>query len=91
MKNKFLLTYLKALRLQTGLSFKNIYFLLFIFSIALITSLLRDDVFNTLGNYPEILNLILICSIIYSIFLKVNICCRITLLLTKGYSFFKKT
>ena len=54
----FLSYYYKNLKLQTGYNGLNIYFSFIVLILGLFTLLIREDFFNTLSNYPKILNLI---------------------------------
>lgn len=65
----FLSYYYKNLKLQTGYNGLNIYFSFIVLILGLFTLLIREDFFNTLSNYPKILNLIWFSGIYYSLFL----------------------
>lgn len=65
----FLSYYYKILNLQTGYNGLNIYFSFIVLILGLFTLLIREDFFNTLSNYPKILNLIWFPGIYYSLFL----------------------
>ena len=80
--------YIKACRLQTALFLKNIYVLLFICCLSVAAFFLRDDIFLQLSDYPVQRRILISCSMLYVVFLKANLGCRITLLLTKGLPFF---
>ena len=82
----------RVVRLQTGLNFNNIYVLLLLLSVSVLTLFLRDDVFSHLSttelyNYNLLINIILSCSMLYVVFLQANLVCRLTLLITHGLPF----
>nr|YP_008854757.1 hypothetical protein Gasi_Mp47 [Ganoderma sinense]AHA41757.1 hypothetical protein Gasi_Mp47 [Ganoderma sinense] len=82
--------YYKILKLQTGYNGMNLFqsFLILIFGI--LTLFLREDIFISLNNYPKILILIWFSGIFYSLFVGINLLCRLTLIPLMGIPFFKK-
>nr|WVH38047.1 hypothetical protein [Ganoderma leucocontextum] len=51
---------------------------------------LRIDIFSSLSNYPNLKIVLLISGIYYSIFLGLNLSCRVSMILFKGIPFFYK-
>ena len=85
---KLISYYYKIVTLQTGYPLKNLFFNLLVILLGIITIFLRVDVFNYLSSYPNLLKLILLSGIWFSLFLFVNTLTRITTVLFKGIPFF---
>ena len=86
----FISHYYKIVKLQTGYIGINIIYSLLILIFGVLTLLLREDIFNYFGNYSNLLKLIRFSGIFYSLFLGINLLCRITTVLLKGIPFFLK-
>nr|YP_009493181.1 hypothetical protein [Ganoderma calidophilum]AWJ63976.1 hypothetical protein [Ganoderma calidophilum] len=87
---KFFNYYFKIVKLQTGLTGLNLLFNFLIIILGLLTLFLRVNIFDVLSNYPNLLSVFLLSGISYSIFVGLNLLCRLTTVPLKGIPFFLK-
>ena len=82
--------YYKIVRLQTRYTGLNLFLNLVVIVLGIISMFLRIDIFSSLSNYPNLKIVLLISGIYYSIFLGLNLSCRVSMVLFKGIPFFYK-
>nr|WCO87651.1 hypothetical protein [Ganoderma sinense] len=82
--------YYKILKLQTGYNGMNIFISILIIIFGILTLFLREDIFFKLNNYPNLLKLIWFSGIVYTLFVSINLLCRITVIPLMGFPFFKE-
>nr|WVH38042.1 hypothetical protein [Ganoderma leucocontextum] len=80
--------YYKIVKLPTGYTGLNFFLSLLVILLGLFSIFLGKDIFNYLSNYPNLIKLIIYSGFYYSLFLGINLFCRVTTTVFKGIPFF---